>query len=343
LATDSKHIDRLIARFLAGEATEEERLQLFRWMDESEVNRKYFGDIQFVYEKAVALHRVVKVDVDSAWAKVHRQMKAKPANITQPAQTVSIRVPMWMRIAAIIVLVLGVSLGLYRMYNSEYGSATPTMAISTQDSVINQRLIDSTTVFVNRYSKLSYSPDFGKKDRKLKLEGEAYFDVRHVDDKPFIVEAEGTFVQDIGTAFNLKAYAGDTLVEVYVRKGEVKFFTSDNQGITLSEGETGIYSKRTRTFSRKQAEPGNTLSYVRPVFVFHNTRLSEALQQLSTVYRVSIALGNNSLRDCTISVTFENEDIDVILNIIAETLNLTLAKSDTGYIIEGNGCSKEVE
>lgn len=339
MATDSKHIDRLIARFLAGEATEEEVFQLNRWMDESEVNRKYFGDIRFVYDKAVASHRVVKVDVDRAWARVHQHMKSKTGAQTQPAKTVAFNARMWIRVAAILVVAIGVSLGLYRLYYPTFRGIAPSIAIVAHDSVVSRKLADSTAVFINRNSKLSYSPDFGKKNRKLKLEGEAYFEVRHVDDKPFTVEAEGTFVQDIGTAFNVKAYADDTLVEVVVRKGEVKFFTRDNQGITLSEGETGIYSKRTRTFARKQAEPGNTLSYVSRVFVFQNTRLSEALQQLSAVYRVSIAIGNDSLRDCTISVMFENEDIDLILNVITETLNLTLVKNDTGYIIEGVGCN----
>ena len=338
MIADSKHIDRIIARFLAGEATEEEKLLLNRWMDESEVNRKYFGDIQFVNEKAVASHRLVKVDVDKAWNKVHQQMKSKLNEKKEESRIVSFRIPLWLRVAAVVVIVSGISLSLYKYYFIPRIEQRETLAVVSQDSIVSRQLTDSSTVFLNRNSRITYSPSYGKKNRKVKLEGEAYFDVKHIDEKPFIVEAEGTFIEDIGTSFNIKAFAGDTLVEVYVKSGEVKFFTSDKNGVTLIEGETGVFNKKTRKFTTHKATQVNVISYINKVFVFQNTRLSEVVQQLSSIYNVSIIITNNKLSDCTITVTFENEEIDVILSIITETLNLQLVKENESYIISGESC-----
>jgi len=62
------------------------------------------------------------------------------------------------------------------------------------------------------------------------------------------------------------------------------------------------------------------------------------VQQLMAVYRVKISISNSEIRDCTITVTFENEDIEVILSIIAETFNLQLVKENEAYIFSGDGC-----
>ena len=64
MVEENKHIELIIARYIAGEATEQEITLLNQWLNESEVNRKYFGDIQFVNQKAVTSHTVNKVDVD---------------------------------------------------------------------------------------------------------------------------------------------------------------------------------------------------------------------------------------------------------------------------------------
>jgi len=248
LNLDNQHIDLIIARSLAGEASEEEWLLLNRWMDESEVNRKYFGDIQFVNDNVVASHRIVKVDVDKAWSKVRSQIETKKFDTKENVRVIPLQSPAWLKVAAIVVIVSGASLSLYRYFLLPRIELTQQLAIVSQDSIVSQQLTDSSTIFLNRNSKITYSKNYGKKDRKVMLEGEAYFDVNHIDEKPFIVEAEGTFIEDIGTSFNIKAFATDTLVEVYVKSGVVKFFTNDKQGITLKEGETGVFNKNTRTF-----------------------------------------------------------------------------------------------
>jgi ferric-dicitrate binding protein FerR (iron transport regulator) len=339
LVEDNKHIDLIIARFIAGEATEQEITLLNQWLSESEVNRKYFGDIQFVNQKAVASHTINKVDVDKAWSRVHQQMKKVEPEPT--AKIVPFQVPVWLRVAAVLVIVSGISFGLYRYYSSTLLYPTEMVAAASKDSVITKSLVDSSTVSLNKNSKITYAKNYGKKDRRLKLEGEAFFDVKHIDDKPFIVEAEGTLIEDIGTSFNIKAVDTDTIVEVIVKSGEVVFFTKDNKGISLTAGEMGIYNKNTRTFTKISVPDVNATSYVNKVFFFQNVRLADVVQQLNMVYNANIRFGNEQLKDCTISVKFENEDIDLILSIICETLDLTVVKDAEGYIINGEACKED--
>lgn len=336
--TDSKHIDRLIARFLAGEASEKEKLLLNRWMDESEVNRKYFGDIQFVNDRVVASNRIVKVDVDGAWEKVHRRMKTKVMEKRVEPKIIPLVIPLWLRVAAVVMIVSGLSLGLYRYFYLPRVQQYELTAIASADSIISRQLSDSSTVFLNRNSQITYSPSYGKKERRVRLQGEAFFDVKHIDEKPFIVETQGTLIEDIGTSFNIKAFETDTIVEVYVKSGVVRFFTSDNEGIVLKVGETGIFNKKTGKFTQPVTQNPNVISYTNNVFIFQNTRLSEAIQQLRKVYNANITIGSDSIRDCTISVTFENEEIEVILSIIAETLDLQVKFENDAFVLTGDSC-----
>ncbi len=341
MVEENKHIDLIIARYIAGEATEQEITLLNQWLSESEVNRKYFGDIEFVNQKAVASHTVNKVDIDKAWGKVHQQMKKKTVQPEPIAKTVTFQIPVWLRVAAVLVIVSGISFGLYRYYTSALLYPTEMVAAASEDSVITKSLVDSSKVALNKNSKITYAKNYGKKERRLKLEGEAFFDVKHIDDKPFIVEAEGTLIEDIGTSFNIKAVDTDTIVEVFVKSGEVIFFTKDNKGISLTAGEMGIYNKNTRTFTRIASPDVNATAYVNKVFLFQNVRLADVVQQLNIVYGTNIRFGNEQLKDCTISVKFENEDIELILSIISETLELTVTKDTDGYIINGDACKKE--
>ena len=265
---ENKHIDLIIARYIAGEATEQEIAMLNQWLNESEVNRKYFGDIQFVNQKAVTSHTINKVDIDKAWGKVHQQMKKKAVEPEPAAKIVSFQIPVWLRVAAVLVIVSGISFGLYRYYSSALLYPTEMVAAASKDSIITKSLVDSSTVALNKNSKVTYAKNYGKKERRLKLEGEAFFDVKHINDKPFIVEAEGTLIEDIGTSFNIKAVDTDTIVEVFVKSGEVIFFTKDNKGISLTAGEMGIYNKNIRTFTRIASPDVNATSYVNKIFLF---------------------------------------------------------------------------
>ncbi|HPD94735.1 MAG TPA: FecR domain-containing protein [Tenuifilaceae bacterium] len=338
---ENAHIDHLITRVITGEATEEEMQELNRWCDESEVNRKYFGDIQFINQKAVASNTIIKVDVDKAWSNVHRQMKSKAVAKRKVPKIVRLNASAWLRIAAIVVLVSGIAFSLYHFYTSSVIESTQVIAFMSRDSVVNTILKDNSTVILNKQSKITYSAKYGKAERKVKLEGEAYFNVKHINEKPFIVEAEGTLIQDVGTLFNVKAVEADTLVEVFVKSGEVLFFTKNNKGISLTAGEMGVYNKKTKTFSKVTSSNVNAASYVSKVFVFQNARLSEVVQQLNSVYNTNIRLDNEELKDCTISVTFEDEDINMILRVISETLDLTITKDAKGYIISGESCRKK--
>jgi ferric-dicitrate binding protein FerR (iron transport regulator) len=340
LTTDDKHIDSLIAKYLAGEATQEEQLQLRQWMDESEENKKYFGDIRFVHDKAVASHRYVKVDTEKAWSSVKAQMKGKndPPQL-QPKKKPAIYRTVWFRAAASLALIVGIAAIIYTLYKNPKQPELLTYSISSTDSTLTRTFNKTTQVVLNKNSKITFNHNRRNKTKELILSGEAYIQVKHSADTPLIVKAEETLIKDIGTSFNVKAYPGNSTIEVYVESGQVVFYTTLEAGINLTAGETGIYNRNTKSFRKSSTRNLNAISYTNHLFVFNHTRLAEVIDRLNSVYPESIVLENPVLEDCLLTVTFDHEAIDNIVDVIAETLGLRVRRTSNGYMLSGERCT----
>ncbi len=336
MSENSKHIDLLIARFISGEASDAEQLELRQWMEQSTKNRKQFDQIRFADNQAVASHRLVNVDVDKAWQKLHLKMKTGSPEKTAKKKSRTISMPILLRIAAMVVLVSGLALALYRHNQSIQHRE---VLVASAGEVLHYTLADSSAITLNYNSRITYAANYGKKERRVFLAGEAFFDVQHIENIPFIVETANTFVQVTGTSFNIKEAETDSLVEVYVKSGSVLFFTANNEGVSLFAGETGIYNKINQTFVKTTQSNVNTTAYANRIFVFYNTTLNEVIEQLGRVYETPIELQNHEAGLCTITVSFNDDDLPIMLSIIAETLDLELNYENGRYLLSGIGCT----
>ncbi len=336
MSYDSTHIDNLIARYLAGEASEKEWEELSLWMETSPENKKYFEGIKFVHDKAVASHRIVKVDVDKAWGKLSSQMTT-PTQVSTPK---TIPLPLykqtWFRVAASFAILLTVSAVLY------FISLPPVqvkVTLAASDSVKTQSLAN-TEITLNRNSKIVYNSKKSGKQQEIELTGEAFIEVNHSNDTTLIVKAGETMIRDIGTAFNVRAYSDSATIEVFVQSGEVAFYTAQNAGITVKAGESGIYNKHEKKFYKPDAVDINAIAYKSKLFVFRGIPLGKAISDLNKVYNQKFELANNNLENCTITVTFDNETPIGIAEIIAETLGLQVTEVGGRFVLSGE-CSRQ--
>lgn len=113
-------------------------------------------------------------------------------------------------------------------------------------------------------------------------------------------------------------------------------YTDQDSGIYLSANGKGIYNKTTKSFTIEQPEE-NVLAYKTRFFSFSDTDLGTAVESLNDVYDKKIVIAKN-LHSCRLTVSFNNEDIDEIAAIMAETLALKLTSTSTEIRLEGSGC-----
>ncbi|MBT1687446.1 FecR family protein [Dawidia soli] len=333
-------IDELIGKYLAGEATAEEAARIQAWEHASEANGRYMHQFRTIFDKACAVKELQTFNTDAAWNNLQQKMHSQKAAASVPEKdnVRPLHTPphrnLYMRIAASVLILLGVGYLAYRMTNTPEAMRPVTVVAAGQ--TVADTLPDGSDVYLNKQTKLVYAYDKKKDTHTVKLKGEAYFSINHEDSKKFIVDAGNVFIRDIGTRFNVTAYEESNTVEVVVVEGEVEFFTKGDSGVRLQAGGKGIYNRTTKTFSIDKPE-GNALAYKTRFFSFSGTLLSEAVAILNEVYEQKIVLGKN-LENCRLTVSFNDEDIYEIADVIAVTLNLTVTEADNTLILEGHGC-----
>jgi transmembrane sensor len=330
------HIDELIGKYLAGEAVAEEIAFIESWANENERNRKYFDQFKTIFQKAAEVTDYQAYDMDAAWIKMKQSLRAsqgKSAVLPPPASTNPFQFN-W-RIAAAIVMVLGVGLFVYRM--SQPAVPTP-LVVRSNTGTVSDTLPDGSGVVLNKQSQLAYAFDKKKKVHTVTLKGEAYFNIQHDATKTFIVTVDGVMIKDIGTSFNVKAYPESNTVEVVVESGEVMFYTTTDSGVYLRANGKGIYNKTTKTFTIDQPEE-NVLAYKTRFFTFSNADLVTVIEAINGVYDKQIVV-SEKIRNCHITVSFNNESQDEIVAIVAETLGLTVSESEGKIMLEGPGCEQ---
>jgi transmembrane sensor len=331
---NNEHIDSLIIRYLSGEASGEDAMFLDDWRYESVDNERYYNQFCFVHQKAFSSSDAPKPDVNRAWGNLYTQIATNNTAPQKTAKTILLYRKRGFQLAASFLLLAGLVFFflLYKPLNFQ-----TQLVIANTDSIKNISLADHSKVCINKNTTIRYDKDFGKKNRRVNLSGEAFFEVKHAADKPFIVDAGDVFVKDIGTAFSIKAYKESNIVEVYVVSGVVVLYSDNSEGIVLTEGETGLYNRTTGKFEKKQKKE---TVYVAPFyqqnlkFIFNNTRMSEVARKLSDAYKVNIRIDNQKIEKSRINVSFENEKLESILNIISETLGISCEKTSDGYLLK---------
>lgn len=331
------HIDELIGKYLAGEAISDEVAFIESWMKESESNQKYFDQFKTIFQKAADVTDFQVYDTDAAWVKLKSSMRGSNGKTVElkPAAS-STSFGLFWRIAASLILIAGVGMYLYKSNTSQ--PAIPEIVVAGASTVADT-LPDGSGVVLNKQSQLAYSVDKKKKVHTVKLKGEAYFKIQHDTTRTFIVDVDGgVLIKDIGTSFNVKAYPESNTIEVVVESGEVMFYSDTDSGLYLRANGKGVYNKTTKTFTVDQPEQ-NVLSYKTRLFTFSDSDLQSVVQTLNGVYDKEIVV-SDKIRNCHITVSFNNENQDEIVAIIAETLGLTVTESAGKINLEGQGCEQ---
>ena len=332
--------DILLARYFGGVCTKQEMDELELWIAASAHNQHEFDDMTKLYEQMSTISQPIpKTNAKEAKSKFlahisQTENKAKTTTINTN-KSISFN-KKWLSIAAVAIIAIGISIAFVKFEPSEYEVVLATTTVVKADS-----LPDNTKVALSENSKISYSSNYGKKERKIKLEGEATFEVGHAGNGTLQISAQETFIEDIGTVFTVKALPESNFVSVKVSKGQVRFFTKSNEGIMLAANETGIYDKQTKTF-KIETNKLDTLVANGLHVQFQGMILKDVFNIISKAYKVKINFEQPEIAKRKITVNFDGEDLNLVLQIIAETLDLKIKKDNNEYTLSNKTNHDEI-
>lgn len=324
-----QNIDVLLAKILSKEASAEEINAFENWQAESLENQEYFKAFQWVWENSQTANGWQKVDTEAALEKMNQRIDAAPSLQVQKNPTKILNLSFLMKIAAVVLI------GMF-FYN-QFSKPDSSVSIVTTTKPQTDTLSDGSIITLNKKSALLLSDKFNKNERRMALTGEAYFEVAHDVERPFIVEIQNLEVQAVGTAFNIDNNSNPRFVAIMVTEGKVKI-SHKTAEYFAEKGQMAIYDSETEMINIKTEEDKNKLAYKTNQFHFDETPLRIALNQLSAGYDTNFLVNNKTLENCLLTVTFDNKSLDEILDIIALTFSCTIEKKADGIILNGGKC-----
>ena len=155
-------------------------------------------------------------------------------------------------------------------------------------------LADGTKVWLNSASRLIYPQSFMGKERRVVLSGEAFFDVAHDAERPFIVETSRMNVKVLGTRFNVNDYDDNEEVSTTLVNGSVEIVSGDQQAFRLVPGEQA-YGKENE-LEKREVNVRLYTSWIDGKFLFNNTKLEEIAKQISRWYDVEIFFSSENVK-----------------------------------------------
>ncbi len=334
MKSSSEHTDfeALVGIYLSGSATVEEAELLESIVKADPEKKKLYLEIKKSWMLVSASKH--KFNTNKAWEKVEFLTINNNREKEKPLYTGLNAGKIW-RIAATILLLI---VGTYFAYTF-YQHREKTLVADNE--VIEKKLQDGSKISLNIGANLKYPAKFSKKERRVKLEGEAYFDIANQQERPFVIEALDAEILVLGTSFYVNANKEDQSVEVVVYSGKVAIISPDKKTIELNPGQKGRYEKEKKEIISTENTNPNVISWKTKTLVFENSSLKEVYEIISNTYGVNIAIRDKVLESCKLTATFTDRTVEDVLLIIKETYDLRYVKSEGTIWVLGEGCTNK--
>ncbi len=309
----------LLQKYIAGNATEDEKRRVTEWIQASPENRREYMAQRKLYD--IALWRTD--------AETMQPMSKKHFTWRRMSWEVG-------KVAAIFILAfLGIRYWDLKSAEEEKTSLQSIYVPAGQRAEL--MLADGTKVWLNSRSTLTFPGEFTGATRDVKLDGEGYFDVARNEKQPFVVETNRYDVRVLGTEFNVIAYAKDSVWETSLLKGAVEIWKPGSDVGTLRlEPNTMVSLKENKLVKGRIREPDYFL-WREGLLCFHNISVRDMMEKLKLYYGVDIVVNNQKLLQNRYTGKFRTKDgVEHVLRVLRLNNAFTYTMNEETNVITIN-------
>lgn len=336
---DDEHI-LLISKYLSKEATKEEIEQLNHWIASHSDHKAEFENYKKAWESS-AQYEDIAIDIDAEWNTFKSKVKIegdKGAKVKalDPSYAERFNFKQTLRIAAVILLLVIPAAGVYFYLNQN-----KPIEVAALTTIKESPMPDGSKITLNQDAIITYHKDYGKSNRQIALKGEAFFSVAPDKSKPFVVDVNEITVTVTGTSFYIDATENENEIRVIVETGTVivKNTLDPNQELTLHKGDKAVYSKLNHTLTQEMlTEEENYHSWLTKKLLFKEIPLKDIVRDLNHAYHRNIIIKDKAIENCRISVSFDQQTLEQILNVIEHTIDVKVTTKENSIEFHGNGC-----
>ena len=325
---EEKEIHRLVKRYWEGKISLQDESVLFAFISNDVNKEKYIQ-----WEKEWKSSKEKEPVVDKEWQLLQTRIRTRE-NITKKTlfgRTIQI----WKKVAvaaAIVLLVVTTAIAVYE-WTSRNNREIFTVEVPMGEKS-KLHLPDGSTIWINAGSQIQYSSLFNVRNRTVALTGEAYFEVKKQNNKPFIVRLHDYDIEVKGTKFNVSSYENEKYAVTTLMEGAILLRYNGNE-LDMKPGETLLIDVQEKTLHRQHSNTAPYRSWTEDRIEFDEITLNDLFNRLSREYNVRIRIDPEiDLNTLLLSVSFNNrETIDEIFYGISKVTAIQYkCKNDTIFV-----------
>ncbi len=316
MINETENINELLITYLTGNASKEEKELIEDWLDKSELNKKYFAEVSDVWEVS-GITKSVESDTGVHLKKLNNRIKKQ-----NQSKTLTLN---FIKYAAIFVIALGLGSLIPFFLDFDYTSSkiiSENTIHAPNGSKTNLVLPDGSEVWLNSGSSITYQDGFlTKKNREIKLIGEAYFKVSKNKKRPFIVKTNEVAIQALGTSFNVKAYPEEPTIKATLVEGSISVhkLKEEDREIILTPNQQAIVNKGSNAAISilKNINVNKYTSWKDKNWIIDNEELGTLAKKLERKYDVTIVFKDKKYQELRFSGTLTDVSLEQILEVIS--------------------------
>ena len=298
------NIDILIIRLFSGEANPDEKKEIEEWLRQSAENEKLYADLREIWLSAGTQSNADNYHLEEAIHKFRNQISKEKYLLKN-----QFNLQLLLKYAAILILILGLPFSYYignRNAKIDNSTTTISCAFGDKSSIV---LPDSSMVWLNSGSKLTFNSDFKSGARKVTLEGEAFFSVSKDKEHPFRVKTADLDIEVLGTKFNVKAYPDENLVSTTLIEGSLDI-SSSYENTQIKPDQRLVFNKESKKMAlREISDTTADTEWKDGRLVFRNESLGELAPKLRRWFDVDIVFADEQAKQRRFTGVLERESI----------------------------------
>ena len=322
-------IQRLVA-YVSGNLPENEIRDVEAWINLSHENKALFKEFKQIWEVSISNSCSEPVDLDAKWENLKSRLNLGDDIKISKRSTIETFFIVSSGIAAFIALII--SLWVVLPTQNKVNDVLITESSSSTGS--SYILPDGSKSFLNVESEIIHPDHFLLNTRRIEFTGEAYFDIAHDPNQPFLIETGNIRVKVLGTSFNLTNKTDSDEITIFLETGKVLFYSVDNESNSILEqvillpGEKGVYNKIDGSISKFNFSDNNHLAWKTGTLNFINAPLNDVINTIENTYHLNVTSKLN-LENYHLTARYQNETPENILQSIKVIYSLD-------YVIDGN-------
>lgn len=294
--------EEVLVAFLKGELDAAQAAAVEAWYDRSAANRRMLGQVYYILYVSDRINDAAGIDVERSLRQFKRRMHA--------GRRISLRRSAVRIAAAAVIAAVLLAGGLTTVLLSKR-LAQPVTVVTQLGERSQVVLPDGTKVWLNSSSSVEYVAPFFSRQRRVKMEGEAYFEVEHDRRALFVVSTNGLDIEVLGTRFNIRNDDNEHRVTTVLLEGAVKAYASGREqaSVRLHPAQQLVFDTRTHAMRLTDCPSAErSINWIDGRFCFEHDTFGEIVAELKRYYNVDIRFMDNRLRDMRFSGNFRVED-----------------------------------